>query len=203
VSEEKDPQVRVVDRRWWAQANRPAESDRPPSTKPTYVEELEQRVQDANRQLQSYVEEHRKSLDDFEQARVRIRRDVARDVERGKRTILAELLEVLDNLDRAIAAARGVGPSLGSESADNFVHGVVLVRDLFLTKLESLGVSRVPSLGQRFDAAQHEAVTTTTVSDPAQDGTVIAVVKEGYTINGELLRPASVVVGVAQAPVGG
>ena len=52
-------------------------------------------------------------------------------------------------------------------------------------------------IGQPFDASRHEAISTAPVSDPAQDGRVVAVVKEGYVIGDELLRPASVVVGTA------
>ena len=55
----------------------------------------------------------------------------------------------------------------------------------------------VLDLGEPFDAARHEAVTTTPVADPSQEGVVIAVLKEGYAIGDEVLRPASVVVGRA------
>jgi molecular chaperone GrpE len=196
TEETKEPQVRVVDRRWWARDDKGGNDVAATvSTKPTYVEELERRVDEAKNQLQTYINEHRRSLEEFEQVRVRIRRDNAREVERGKRSVLIELLDVVDNLDRAIGAAREVAPAPGSDAAENLLRGVELVRDQFLAKLEGFGVVRVPALGQAFDAAHHEAVTTTTVSHPAQDGNVIAVLKEGYAIGDELLRPASVVVG--------
>jgi len=113
---------------------------------------------------------------------------VAREVERGKRSVLIELLDVVDNLDRAIAAA-------GEESASPLLRGVQLVHDQFLAKLEGFGVMRVPALGQPFDAVHHEAIATAPVDDASKDGIVLAVVKEGYTIGDELLRPASVIVG--------
>jgi molecular chaperone GrpE len=124
---------------------------------------------------------------------------VGRDVERGRRAVLAELLDVVDNLDRAIAAARDPGASTPSTARDQLARGVELVRDQFLAKLDALGVSRVPALGQPFDAVHHEAVTTSPVSEPSQDGMVIAVIREGYAIGDDLLRPASVVVGRYQA----
>jgi len=196
TEETKEPQVRVVDRRWWARDDKGGNDVAATvSTKPTYVEELEHRVDEAKNQLQTYINEHRRSLEEFEQVRVRSRRDNAREVERGKRSVLIELLDVVDNLDRAIGAAREVGPAPGSDAAENLLRGVELVRDQFLAKLEGFGVVRVPALGQVFDAAHDEAVTTTAVSHPAQDGAVIAVLKEGYAIGDELLRPASVVVG--------
>ena len=96
-----DPPVRVVDRRWWARGDAAPSDDRP-SRKPTVVEDLEQRLADSANQLQAYVADHRRSLEEFEQVKMRLRRDVSREVERGKRTVLVELLEVVDNLDRAI-----------------------------------------------------------------------------------------------------
>ena len=75
------------------------------------------------------------------------------------------------------------------------MNGVELVRDQFLSKLEGFGVNRLEALGQPFDAAVHEAISTAPVTDPEQEGTVVAVVKEGYVVGDELLRPASVVVG--------
>jgi molecular chaperone GrpE len=191
------PKVRVVDRRWWARGE---DADAEPDDrgrKPTVVEDLERQVADAQQRLQDFIVEHKRSIDEFEQAKVRNRRDVARDVERGKRAILVDLLEVVDNLDRAIAAARDGNAGQASAAADTLIRGVELVRDLFLAKLEALGVVRVPALGEPFDAMRHEAVTMAAVSDPQQDGLVVAVVKEGYAIGDDLLRPASVVVGTA------
>jgi molecular chaperone GrpE len=196
-----EPPVRVVDRRWWARK----EGDEPDEAggvrKPSYVEELERQIAEHGAQLQAYVAEHRRSLDEFEQVKTRMRRDVAREVERGKRAVLVELLDVVDNLDRAMAAARaGTGSSEegATDASGPLLRGVELVRDQFLAKLAGFGVTRVPSLGQAFDAGRHEAVTTTPVADAQQDGLVIAVVREGYAVGDEILRPASVVVGRAE-----
>lgn len=185
--------VKVVDRRWWARTEGadPSNEDEP-ARKPTMVEDLEQQLTDARSRIQELTTGHRQALEEFEQVKVRIRRDVAREVERGRRTVLLEMLEVLDNLDRAVAAA---GDSTGTPAVEQFVRGVSLVRDQFLIKLEGFGVKRVPAVGQAFDALHHEAVTTTPVPSPAEDGIVVAVVKEGYVIGDEVLRPASVVVG--------
>jgi molecular chaperone GrpE len=176
--------VRVVDRRWWARGDQDTNAGEASSRKPTYVEELEQR-------LQTVMTEHRQSLDEFDQIRARLRREVARDVERGRRAMLVELLDVADNLDRAIAVARD---SSGTNQ-ESLLRGIILVRDQFLAKLEGFGVTRIATLGERFDARRHDAVATTHVEDPQQDDRVVAVVREGFAIGDDLLRPASVVVG--------
>ena len=189
MSDKEEPHVRVVDRRWWARANAEESGEDVRARKPSYVEDLERQLADKTAQLQTYLAEHRRALDEFDQVKTRIRRDVAREVERGKRAVLADLLEVVDNLDRAIASAT---PNADGQA---LLRGVQLVRDQFLAKLQAFGVTRLDVLGQPFDAQHHEAISTAPVTDPAQDGTVVAVVTEGYTIGDEVLRPASVVVG--------
>ena len=188
-----DEPLRVVDRRWWARTQTedgPTAPGPERDRKPSYVEELERQLADRSAHLQAIAAEHRQALEEFEQAKIRIRRDVARDVERGKRAVVSELLEVLDNLDRAIAAARE-----SEAPADTLLRGVELVHDQFLAKLETLGVRRIGALGQIFDAAAHEAVSMAPVTDPTQDGRIVAVAREGYAVGDELLRPAAVVVG--------
>jgi molecular chaperone GrpE len=192
VADRTDPEVRVVDRRWWARDDPAARLEEEPRLKPTVIEELEKRLADANEQLQSVMTEYRRASDEFEQARVRIRRDVSRDVERGRRAVLADLLDVLDNLDRAISAARDAAQTDASET---LLRGVQLVREQFLAKLEANGVTRIPSLGAPFDPQKHEAVSMAPVDDPSRVHTVVAVVREGYAVGDELLRPAAVVVG--------
>jgi len=190
--EHADPQVRVVDRRWWARQGGTDASDDGEARKPSYVEDLERQVAEHTAQLHTLTAEHRRALDEFEQVKTRIRRDVGREVERGRRAVLVDLLEVLDNLDRAVAAARS---SESADAVERLTRGVELVRDQFLGKLAGFGVLRLDAVNQPFDAVRHEAVTTTPVDDPARDGVVVAVMKEGYSIGDEVLRPASVVVG--------
>ena len=192
MSDKEEAQVRVVDRRWWARGDsgEPGGEDR--IRKPTVLEDLEQQIADKNAQIQTYLSDHRRMLDEFEQIKARLRRDTAREVERGKRSVLTELLDVGDNLDRAITAA-----TQSATSDQALLKGVQLVRDQFLSKLQGLGVTRVDALGQPFDVARHEAISTTRVADPAQDGTVVSIVREGYAIGDDLLRPAAVVVGKA------
>ena len=189
MSDKEEPQVRVVDRRWWARTGADESAEETRERKPSYVEDLERQLADKTSQLQAYSVEHRRALDEFEQVKSRIRRDTAREVERGKRTVITELLDVLDNLDRAIAAAT---PNAESHA---LLKGVQLVRDQFLAKLQGFGVTRLDPLDQPFDAERHEAVSTAPVTDPARDGRVVAVVREGYAIGDDILRPASVVVG--------
>jgi molecular chaperone GrpE len=188
--------VKVVDRRWWVkQDQQAAASDTAaPSLKPTYVEELEQQLAEKDKQLQDAIARYRQASSEFEDSRLRLRREIAKDIERGRREILADLLEVVDNLDRALDAARST-PSAGTP--DGLLLGVEMVRRQFLSKLESFGVSRIDSEGQTFDPELHEAVSAVPAASADQDGRIIGVVRHGYRIGGDVLRPASVAVAKA------
>ena len=191
ATQKKHPELRVVDRRWWARGES-ASSEDAVERKPSYVEDLERRLKEALSSLQASNTDRRRVLEEFEQARSRIRREVGKEAERSRRTVLIELLEVLDNLERAIEAARW---SEASTEAQALIRGVTLVRDQFRAKLESFGVTIVQSRGQPFDASLHEAVSMVPVADRSQEGIVLDVIKEGYAIGDDLLRPASVTVG--------
>ncbi len=153
-----------------------------------YVQELEQRLAAKDEELRATLTRYREANAEFEQARARMRRDVAKEVERGAKAILADLLDVVDNLDRAIDAARAGGrlPAL--------LQGVEMVRAQFLAKLDGHGVRPIDAAGRPFDPACHEAATTVPVTDPAQDGIVVGVIRQGYAIGDEVLRPAVVAV---------
>ena len=185
-----DGDIQVIDRRWWARAAAGDATDATDvvSNKPSYVQEIEQRLASKDEELRATIGRYRDANAEFEQARARFRRDVAKEVERGKRAILADLLEVLDNLDRAIEAAQP-GASGGA-----LVQGVEMVRRQFLDKFASFGVARLDVLGQPFDPNTHEAAAAVPTSDPGQNGIVVGVIRSGYAIGNDLLRPAVVAV---------
>ena len=182
--------VKVVDRRWWANADASSSSSESAATslKPTYVEELEQKVAEKDKQIQEYLTKYRQASSEFDEMRLRLRREISKDVERARRDVISELLEVLDNLERAVDAARS------SASSETLLQGVDMVRRQFLSKLEGLGVKTIDSADARFDPALHEAVSTVPAATPEQDGKVIGVVRQGYRIGDEVLRPAAVAV---------
>ena len=80
------------------------------------------------------------------------------------------------------------------ESTD-VVTGLELVRRSMLSRFGSLGVTHAPALGEVFDPRRHEAIALVPVTDPAKDGRVVDVMREGYLIGEDTLRPAGVAVG--------
>ena len=196
--DEHEIPVKVVDRRWWAR-EKDAPGEEPRGSKPSYVEELERRVAEAEKQAQEYLGKYRQSAQEFEDARARMRKELAKDAERSRREVLISLLEVVDNLDRAIdAALRPRSGQAQAAAADPLLQGVELVRQQFLAKLEGFGVKRIESQGAIFDPRLHEAVTRVDASGPDTDGRIVGVVAHGYRIGDDVLRPALVAVGQLQ-----
>ena len=192
MSDEFEIPVKVVDRRWWARGD-DADGGAATSAKPSMVEDLERRLADAEKQAQEYLGKYRQAAHEFEDARARMRKELAKDAERSRREVLVSLLEVVDNLDRAIDAAK----KANKDSTDPLLQGVEMVRQQFLSKLDGFGVKRIESDGAVFDPLLHEAVTTVAVPDPSADGRIVGVIAHGYRIGDEVLRPALVAVGAA------
>jgi len=129
---------------------------------------------------------------EIEAATKRVAAASAKELERRTRTILESFLPVVDDLDRGITAARKI-----AESAD-VVEGLELIRRSMLSQLARFGVVHAPALGEPFDPHRHEAIALVPVADRSRDGRVIDVMREGYQIGDETLRPAGVAVGKAR-----
>ncbi|HEX9366363.1 MAG TPA: nucleotide exchange factor GrpE [Vicinamibacterales bacterium] len=191
MADKHDDPVKVVDRRWWARGDDGGAPAGDQGQKPTYVEELERKLAGAEQQAREHLSKYRQASQEFEDARARMRKELAKDAERSRRDVLVGLLDVVDNLDRAIDAAK----KSGKDPDDPLLQGVEMVRQQFLSKLDGFGVKRVESEGTMFDPALHEAVTTVSVPDPSVDGRIVGVIAHGYRIGDEVLRPALVAVG--------
>jgi molecular chaperone GrpE len=109
--------------------------------------------------------------------------------------LLLEVLPVLDNLERATAAAQQAGEK------GPLVQGVAMVHQQFLDLLKRHGVTPIEAAGKPFDAALHQALAHQPVpGKPAN--TVVQVVEQGYAHKDRVLRPAKVIVSSAAGDQG-
>lgn len=102
--------------------------------------------------------------------------------------VLEDLLPVLDNLGLAVAAAKQPGAD-----AKGLAGGVDMVLSQLKSALTNHGLKEINPAGAAFDANQHEAISAQP-SKEVPDGNVVTVVRAGFSLNGRLLRPASVIV---------
>jgi molecular chaperone GrpE len=122
---------------------------------------------------------------DFDNFRKRVQRDRAAERQAAGRDILLELLPVMDNLDRALAA-------LGDEEG-SVRSGIEMVRGQLAGVLATRGISEIEAEALPFDPTVHEAVVQSH-SPEFQEGTIVAVIEKGYRQSDAVIRPAKVVV---------
>ena len=137
-----------------------------------------------------YLDLARRTAAELENFKKRSSREMSDERKYAVKPLVGELVPVLDNLDRALAAARG------SMEGSELLAGLDLVRKQFRDAFGRHGVERVYPEGEPFDPNFHEAVMQQ--PDAAVDPmTVLQVVEEGYRMHDRVIRPAKVVVAVA------
>ncbi len=146
------------------------------------------------RERDEYLELARRTKADFENYRKRVAGEAAVAEKRGRAEIARDLFPAIDNLDRALAASQS--PDQGPPP-NHLAEGVRLVRDELADVLKRNGVESFEPAGEPFDPHQHEAMM---VRPAGADGAgkVLEVLEKGYRSDGQVLRPARVVVGEAE-----
>jgi molecular chaperone GrpE len=168
-----------------------ADSEAPPS--PANGEKQQEEHRDerehVERERDEYLELARRTKADFENYRKRVAGEAAQAEKRGRAELVKHLLPVIDNLERALSAE-----SAGSEALG---EGVRLVSEELAAVLRRSGVESYEPAGERFDPTWHEAMMVRP-SEIQDDGKVLEVLEKGYRLDGQVLRPARVVVGEKQ-----
>jgi molecular chaperone GrpE len=131
-----------------------------------------------------FLELAKRTQADFENYRKRMARENAQAADRGAARLAKELLPALDHLELALKAAEG---------HQEVIKGFALVRDELLAALGKSGIQAFSPQGEQFDPNEHEAMAQQP-SEEAESGTVLEVYQQGFRINGQILRPARVVV---------
>jgi molecular chaperone GrpE len=142
---------------------------------------------EVQRERDEYLELAQRTRADFENYRKRVAKETSDALARGKAELARDILPVIDNLERALAA--------GSDPAAHgaLVEGVGLVLDELRSKLGSAGVESFDPTGEKFDPQVHEALSTQP-GEGKEAGIVLETMQKGYRLNGQVLRPAKVVV---------
>ena len=188
-------------------AGAPAEPPRPagaPVPEPTSQDEaaadvqadIDRLLEDTKRERDEYLELAQRTRADFENYRKRVAAEAEAAAGRGKAELAGQLIGVIDNLERALAAAdidagaaRGGDPAVDSP----LEQGILLTYRELNEALGRAGVEVYDPAGERFDPAWHEALQTRPDTG-AEPGMVVEVLQRGYRLDGQVLRAARVVV---------
>lgn len=153
------------------------------------VVQLKEKLADAQGEIASLKEQMLRDRADLENYRKRLIRDKEDAVRFANENLIKDLLQPLDDFNRALEAA---------ESTKEYakVHdGVVMVNSQLLSTLEkNWGLERIDAVGKEFDPSEHEAYQVV-VDDSLETETVMEEYIVGYKLHGRVLRPSKVKVG--------
>lgn len=128
-----------------------------------------------------------RALADLDNAKKRLAREREEQIRFAAEAVLSEIIPSLDSLDLALQHAGN------HENCKDFVVGVRMTRKLLQEALAKHGLAQAGSVGEEFNPALHEAVGMVNAPD-VPDNHICALLSNGYTLNGRLLRPARVMV---------
>jgi len=153
------------------------------------LEALKAQLQAAEKARDEYLDLAKQTRADFENYQKRNARDLATERRFAQSPLASDLLEPLDNLERALAAA-----SQGDKaSLERVVQGVGMVQSRLLEVLRRHGVTRIDAQGKPFNSNLHQAVMQQPSAEHPPE-TVLQVLEPGYMLHDRLLRPARVIV---------
>jgi len=154
--------------------------------------------QDLQQELEQMRAQYARALADYQNLERRSREDRAELHRSALAGVVLSLLPVLDDLQRAIEAADNAAAGADAVGEASWLDGVRLVAQKFGQTLQQMGLEEIHALGQPFDPNKHEAVG----GAPGPDGQVVHLLRRGYTLKGQVVRPAMVMVGNGEAAPG-
>src|SRR5271168_2053871 len=149
------------------------------------VESLRAQLAAKDNEIAELKDKYLRTLAESENARKRIRQQSEESIRIQREAILRDLLPIIDNLERALAASRE------GTDAKTIVDGVEMTVRALIDFLRAQGVTPVQSVGQAFDPNRHEAVDHV-ASQTHPPNTVVDEFHRGYLIGDRVLRPARV-----------
>ena len=152
------------------------------------VEDTEEAVVDAAQVLEELKNEfdnrYKRLQADFDNFRRRTNQEKEQLSGFVKGNVLADLLPVLDNFERAVQS-----PAEGD--AKTFLDGFVMIHQNLMATLQKHGLAPIEAVGQPFDPNLHQAIMRVETDEYPED-TVVEVLQTGYTVDCRCIRPAMV-----------
>ena len=167
-------------------ADQTPDAEQSPSQLAATVAELRAQVErykaEAERNWQQFLHAAA-DLENYKKQAARQREDA---VQRARNALFAVVLDVVDNLERALE-------HVNSGEGDALVEGIRMTHRQVRELLANMGVQPMEVLGHAFDPKVHEAVDVASSAELGVDpGTIVGEVRRGYTLHGDVLRPARV-----------
>ncbi len=154
---------------------------------PAGLSAVEQALAAKTEELKALNDKYLRQAAEFDNYKRLAQRDQREQIRFGNEQLLKELLPVVDNLERAIKAAKDGG------SGEALIQGVDLTLKQLAGALSKFGVQAIPTVGQPFDPSGHQAVASVP-SDQVPEQHVVEEFQRGYRLHDRILRAAMVTV---------
>ena len=164
-------------------------ADEEASEKPDSLEEALAKLAEAELVAEKAGNDLLRVQAEMQNLRRRTEQDVERAHKYGQEKFSAELLLVMDNLERALDSAS----QHDDEAVKAICDGVNLTLKSFMDCFAKFNIEVIDPIGEPFDPQLHQAMSIQE-NPEAEPNTVIAVMQKGYTLHGRVLRPAMVMV---------
>jgi len=157
------------------------------------IKELKEEIQLLRKELNHYKKIEEEYLDrlkrvhaDYDNYRKRVVRDQIDTIARANKDLIEKILPVIDSFEHALST----GEDLRSGD-DEFYKGVRMIFEKLMDTLKKEGVTIIDPMGEEFNPQDCEAAVTENVEDK-EEGTILEVLRKGYRLNDNLIRPAVV-----------
>lgn len=175
-----------------------------PKKRPSLYPKLKQRLKELLGRADYYQKLSEENFDKYLRAmaeldnfRKRVAKEYREKEEEANRNLIAKLLPVLDNFDRALEAAKNIQEK--NEAFESFYQGVKLIDQQIHAILEAEGLREFNSKGEEFDPSRHDAMLVIE-TDEHEPGTVLDEIEKGFAYRGKVLRHARVTVSKQKTP---
>ncbi len=151
-------------------------------------EPLEMQLEKAQHTIKEYWDQMMRLRAEIENNRKRAERDIENAHKYATRSLLEDLLPVVDSMEMGQAAAAADNATL-----ESIREGSGMTMHMFMQVLEKNGLQQLDPLGEKFDPEKHQAISMTEAPD-AESNTIVEVMQKGFLLNDRVVRPAMVVV---------
>lgn len=180
--EAQTPEDEVKKEAGSAEATETPEEDNAPEAEKTEEKSEEKAEEKADDGNEKYV----RLMAEFQNYKKRVAKEKNDIREYATEKLVMELLPVLDNFERALAASAEDDPA-------GYAKGMELIFTQMVTELQKSGLAEVEAEGQDFDPTKHNAVMTEE-NEELESGKVSKVLQKGYALNDKVIRPSMVAV---------
>ena len=153
------------------------------------VEEPISEMEESGRLASEYLDHLQRLQAEFDNYKKRVDREKAELIEYASAELVSELIDIMENLERGVASAKG------SDDIDSIVKGMEMVSTQLKDILGSRGLKPIEAVGKKFDPHYHEAMMMTP-TDEYPYNTVIEEFQQGYMIKDKVIRYSKVRVSV-------